>query len=536
MKADIRSALSAVWKPALIWMLILAYVAINLFSSGGDKWVIALNNFLAVPLALGVTLLSLAIGLRLEHGGRQRSLWLQLTIGWALWAIAELWWAIAAALEQEVPYPSWADLFWLAGYVPLLMALRERIRSLPAQMEIFKRVGMWVFDLTMTLGTLVLVLIPLILSSESLILPATVLDLLYPLLNLALLILVARLFVTYQQGRYGRVWAWLAVGFFVSAVADLGFSYANLTDAYYPDQQINLISTLGADVPYNLSYAFMLIGLLQMLNLERAFQPAADARPALEPIPNTHVLLFLSGENRVIEASANLAQAVTASGWPGRKSLAGALGLSRRDENAILKTIQEGGLMRERDFASPGGQSLRISGLAMRDPQGEHMGAILLVRTRAEDRTLDDRLTPYQKELLQSLLEQTGAGEAEREETLRLLTGYHQAFLQAYQRRAYLEGGSILADAFVASLEATAAASGWQVLIRPDASLDARRLSPEQARQALPALRRAAADFIARLIGPAEAERITIETKVRFGEKPMQYILQILPADRKDYL
>lgn len=518
MKADIRSALSAAWKPALAWILILAYVAINLFSGDGDAWIITLNNFLAVPLALGVTLLSLAIGLRLEHGGRQRRLWLQLTIGWALWTIAELWWAIAAALEQEVPYPSWADLFWLAGYVPLLLALRERIRSLPAQMQIFKRIGMWVFDLTMTLGTLVLVLIPLILSSESLILPATVLDLLYPLLNLALLILVARLFVTYQQGRYGRVWAWLAMGFFVSALADLGFSYANLIGAYYPGQQINLISTLGADIPYNLSYAFMLIGLLQMSHLERAFQPAADARPALEPVPNTHILLFLSGENRVIEASANLPQAVTASGWPGRKSLAGTLGLSRKDENAILAAIQQDGLLRERKFVSAGGQSLQISGLAMRDPQGEHMGAILLVRTQARGQMLDDRLTPYQKELLQSLLEQTGTGEVERNETLHLLTGYHETFLQAYQRRAYLEGGSILADAFVASLETTAAAGGWQVLIRPDASLDTRRLSPEQARQALPALRRAAADFIARLIGPAEAERITKDVAMDLGQ------------------
>ena len=48
--------------------------------------------------------------------GRTRSAWLALTVAFAFWAVAELLWTYYE-YAGEVPYPSWADVFYLL-YVP----------------------------------------------------------------------------------------------------------------------------------------------------------------------------------------------------------------------------------------------------------------------------------------------------------------------------------------------------------------------------------------------------------------------------------
>lgn len=49
--------------------------------------------------------------------GRLRAAWLALTAAFALWAVAELLWTYYEHVAGEVPYPSWADVFYLL-YVP----------------------------------------------------------------------------------------------------------------------------------------------------------------------------------------------------------------------------------------------------------------------------------------------------------------------------------------------------------------------------------------------------------------------------------
>jgi hypothetical protein len=53
--------------------------------------------------------------------GRLRAAWLALTAGFTIWAVAEWLWTYYGNVVGEVPYPSWADLFYML-YVPAVAA------------------------------------------------------------------------------------------------------------------------------------------------------------------------------------------------------------------------------------------------------------------------------------------------------------------------------------------------------------------------------------------------------------------------------
>ncbi|MCX6481316.1 MAG: SpoIIE family protein phosphatase [Mycobacterium sp.] len=64
--------------------------------------------------------------------GRLRAAWLALTVGFALWAVAEWLWTYYERVVGEVPYPSWADLFYML-YVP----------GVAVALLLFPSVGTW---------------------------------------------------------------------------------------------------------------------------------------------------------------------------------------------------------------------------------------------------------------------------------------------------------------------------------------------------------------------------------------------------------
>ncbi len=160
------------WNQNLVIFSVSVYILINIFQIGGDAFVINLNNNLTNLLAVGVVLLAFILLRGSAVGVQNRLLWLGLTIGWTLWTIAEFWWAIAAMIGQEVPYPSWADFFWLVGYVPMYIALWERLRPLPRNFSSLQMTGIRA-SILITLGfTIFFVFIPILQNSD----PSAVLE------------------------------------------------------------------------------------------------------------------------------------------------------------------------------------------------------------------------------------------------------------------------------------------------------------------------------------------------------------------------
>ena len=176
---------------------------------------------------------------QIKSGSQNQLLWLGLTIGWAMWTIAELWWAIASLIDQEVPYPSGADFFWLAGYIPMYFALWGRLRLLPKTINSAQRTALWVLSLVIVGFSTLFILLPIILQSDPSAIAESIISIIYPLADTILIILVLRLLFSYQQGMYGQAWQWVASGFILMALGDLLFAYASTINLYYPEHQVS---------------------------------------------------------------------------------------------------------------------------------------------------------------------------------------------------------------------------------------------------------------------------------------------------------
>lgn len=508
------------WKQIVVSLSVAIYIVINFFRIGGNSFIISLNNFIVTPLALGVTLLAFMLWRYIAVGSQNRLLWSGLTIGWTMWTTAELWWAIATLIGQEIPYPSWADFFWLVGYIPMYIALWARIRSLPKMVNPVQKNGIGAISLVSLGLTVFFIFIPILQNGDPTAVLESILNLLYPLADIILLILVLQIFFSYQHGMYRRVWNWLTLGFIFFSLGDLGFAYANTVNLYYPDQQVNLLSTLGADIPYNLSYLFVLIGLVIMQSIQRVHHAIENINAPLSLVPNTHLLIFTKGDNTVMDVSQNYERMFSVNMTKG-KTIQEVLGISTEDADTILKDSKANKIFKERKFHANtrlGQEQVWVSGIVIFSPQGEYLGVYLLLRMLTKDYSVDKLLTNHEKAMVSSILSKTGTKQKEEEEIRQLLANYYRAFLQGLYNRVFAEGGSIMADIFLTELQSVSKQHEWQIGIQPDNLLDATALSLSEAKEALPILLETAKQFVIEITDELSVNMIVQDVRSKFDE------------------
>jgi hypothetical protein len=521
------------WKRIAVIALVVIYIGLNLFQIGGDAaFVSALNNWVAIPLAVGVTVLSWLLWRQTKSQKGGQIIWLSLAIGWTLWTIAEIWWVIAGYITEEIPYPSGADFFWLLGYIPLYFALWRRLRSLPKVSGPAPRAALWLILLAVLTGLFFLVFWPTLLESGTSTLVENATSLLYPVATAILLILALQIMFAYQQGKYGRVWQWLVAGFVLLGIVDIFFAYAINMDLYYPEGRVNLLSAIGIDTAYNMGYLAWLVGLVAMRNIVAVYRPVAAEVPELRLVPNTHIYLFAQEGVGVTSASQNYTGLYGDKGTEG-KSISEALGLAPEDELLITDELKTRGLFDERPFTASarfGQKDILLSGVSHLNGDNNYFGAMLLVRALADDDSLDDLMIEYHKGMVRSLLKRTGAGEKQRQEISLLLTGYYHAHLKALYNHAFSEGGSIFAEALITDLQAAAAKQGWPIEIHPD-SLDSGALSLPETIKALPALFEIGKQFIVNISGEKRADDIVQRVDVNFDERVLKNVSYFIATE-----
>jgi hypothetical protein len=526
MKLSSRSFKNS-WKHITIATLVVVFIAINVFRIGGDAFVINLNNNIANPLALAITILAFMLWRKLGTTGKDRLLWSGLALGWALWTVAEIWWGIAGLLSQEVPFPSGADFFWLVGYIPMYVALWERSRSLPKPTHPLQKAGIW-FSILFSIGwTIFFAVIPIIQDSDPSAYLENALSIAYPLADLFLLIMVLRIFFAFRQGMYGRAWGWISGGFILVSLSDLIFAYASTAGLYYADEQANLISTVGVEIPYTLGYLFWLIGLAIVWTIQKSHQIHEETPICLELVPNTHLLIFTKENDSVTSVSLNYWRVYQREFVQGKK-LAEVIESSADSLQNFSSEIKWKKILRERIIPVQtryGTQQALVSGVLAANVQEGYSGIILLLRLYTEDYYLDDLLSDYQHSMVSSVLERTGTLAKEEEDIKQLLAHYHLAFISAFYNRVITEGGSIMADAFISELESAMKSFGWQVSVSPDNLLDVSAISLAEAREALPKLTETAKKFVAQITDKAVAESIDQKVRSFFDEATMKNIL-----------
>jgi two-component system, cell cycle response regulator len=158
----------------------------------------------------------------------ERGAWWSLTIGVGAWAIAEQ--LFHFVYSGSPPYPSVADVFYLAFYpacyVALLLLLRERFSE-------FSR-SLWLDGAMATLATAAFgaaVLFEVVLRSTHGSTDVIVTNLAYPLGDILLLSAVIGIFAL-TGWRPDRTWVLIGAGLALSAFADAVFLVQTATDSY----------------------------------------------------------------------------------------------------------------------------------------------------------------------------------------------------------------------------------------------------------------------------------------------------------------
>ena len=251
----------------VLWAAFSLLYVLGPFGDDSPTWFANIGTLLG---AWSVAVLALLLWRSYTPDEVGRRVWLALFLGLLLWAIGDTLWAYYDLQPGgEVPYPSPADVAWVAGYPFLWAALWMRYRSMEARPG--RRQGL-ALGLIIPTGLVVFgfVLWPILTYPGYDRLIEQALDALYPVGEFILLAGSVLVATAMHGGRLSFPWRIIALGIAVLSLADLVFAYATWNDLYLIEGTPNAITIL-ADAPYMGAYAVIAVGEYVLGRLEGVF-------------------------------------------------------------------------------------------------------------------------------------------------------------------------------------------------------------------------------------------------------------------------
>jgi len=175
--------------------------------------------------------------------------WFLIFIGISLFFLAESIYAyleIVLKTDMNETFPSLADYFWCLGYFPMFIGLGMmyfgyKKSGLPmGKTKLY--VGLSALILIVSISVIYFLLVPIIKDEETSLL-SKVFYLFYPIADLFLVIpAVILIYITslFGAGAVSKPWKYLAIGFILTTIADLLYSYLGWLDLYGNGNLIDL--------------------------------------------------------------------------------------------------------------------------------------------------------------------------------------------------------------------------------------------------------------------------------------------------------
>jgi hypothetical protein len=157
--------------------------------------------------------------------------WPAFAVGIVSWFLGEVTWSIYyEILQVQIPYPSLADLFYLAGYFPFFIGLYLYIMYFRPVFSL-RTFAAVITAIIASAAVVVVFLIGPVLSetADSL---TRFFDFAYPLLDLFLLSIAVLGLTMFFSGKLGRAWLFINLGILLRAFADMLFSYTTALGTY----------------------------------------------------------------------------------------------------------------------------------------------------------------------------------------------------------------------------------------------------------------------------------------------------------------
>ena len=231
-------------RPAYVLTLIVTVLigALYYFGQWDPVFLYVAGNALPPILALTAVMMALLAlkKSKLNWKDRYWVVWTSYAAGMSLWFLGELVWAIyALLLNVPVPYPSIADIFWLAGYPFFFWALFVQVWPFK---EAFSRRSKILGPLSMLViaAGILSVLLPSILATEES-LPSIIIAVAYPVFDVFLLAVAVPVLLLFKQGKFWKPIVFVILGIIMTLVGDLWFAFVTLTGSYFNGHPLEVL-------------------------------------------------------------------------------------------------------------------------------------------------------------------------------------------------------------------------------------------------------------------------------------------------------
>jgi diguanylate cyclase (GGDEF)-like protein len=217
--------------PLLVWLAVVAVhltVGIGARGLADPAWKIAYN---------GLIFASAAICLLAAPRG-ERLVWALISAALVAWAVGNTYWTFFLVDLDSPPYPSVSDVFWLAFYPPvyvaLVLLLRRRVRAYRASLALDGAIG------ALAVGAVATALVFGRVAETDAGSPlGNLTNLTYPLADMLLVAMVAGA-LALTGWRADRAWGYLALGFVVFGASDSLYLYQVAEGSYHEGTLVDL--------------------------------------------------------------------------------------------------------------------------------------------------------------------------------------------------------------------------------------------------------------------------------------------------------
>ena len=228
----------------LVGIVAAASVTVVYFLLQSSELLAPVTDYITV-LASGIC--SILAFLAIRHWGVRGKfglVYLGIFLGVFLWFLGDTAWTIyETVLQIEIPYPSFADVLYLAGYIPIAIGVVQFLWTFRAglkRQKTFVALGVGLLFLGLTYAFLIG---PLVVSAEDFLTKSY--DVAYPVLDSMLVVLAIFMFFLFRGGKMAGAWVWISLGLLLTALADIAFSLGSLQGWYYSGHPIELIQLWG---------------------------------------------------------------------------------------------------------------------------------------------------------------------------------------------------------------------------------------------------------------------------------------------------
>lgn len=259
---------------AAIAILVIVLVAVlslgpvyRLIGAHNVLWVYDLVN---IGAALFATWLALLLWRSFRRGETLSLVWGGVAIGLVMWSAGEIIWSSDQLLfGNKLPYPSAADVLWIGGYLPTILALAVRLATFQMRLTRpfqFAVLGLFVLGVIPAVNYVIL---PILSDDQAGSQLEKLINVLYPVGDIVLALFALLLVLVLSGGLLLRPWGLIALGYLGFAASDLLYAFAVWQGFYQVDPALGLdFTSYAINLLYTAAYVLVGLGLYQMADME----------------------------------------------------------------------------------------------------------------------------------------------------------------------------------------------------------------------------------------------------------------------------